>query len=164
MKVLVISEKLDSKSETYGFFHGRLLDFSKTCSKILVMVLEKKNHTLSKEVKILSLGKEKGVSKITYLINFYTHIFSHIFEYDYVFVHRNPIYIVLGGFIWRLFGKKVTLWYSHTYSDWILHCAVFFASNVISPSQNTFPFKTKKLTVLNGNDLESYSKYIESLK
>lgn len=164
MKILLITEKLDKNDETAGFFHGRLVDFANECDKLAVLVLENRSHNLPAWVKVSSLGKEKGLSKLSYLLNFYKYIFANLFEYDRVFIHRNPIYIVLGGVFWRLFGKEITLWYSHTHSDLVLRLAVMLANQVISPSQNSFPFKTKKLKVLGGHDLESYVCHIKSLK
>jgi hypothetical protein len=156
MKVLLITEKLDKDDETTSFFHGRLLDFANECDALSVLVLENKSHSLPEKVKVCSLGKERGVSRFDKVFNFYKYIFAQSASYDCVFVHRNPIYIVLGGFFWRLMGKEVTLWYSHTYSDWMLHVAVFFANKVISPSRESFPFATSKLKIVRGHDLDSY--------
>jgi hypothetical protein len=156
MKVLLITEKLDKNDEVTSFFHGRLLDFASKCETLLVLVLEKKSHNLPKKVDVLSLGKEKGLSKLNLLFNFYRYIFSHASEYDHVFVYRSPIYIVLGGLFWRLLGKEITLWYSHTYSDWTLRVATFFVNHIITSSENGFPFKTPKLRVISNMGLESY--------
>lgn len=164
MKVLLITEKLDKNDETAGFFHGRLVDFASECDKLAVLVLENRSHNLPAGVRVISLGKEKGLPKLSYLLNFYKYIFAHLFEYDRVFIHRNPMYIVLGGIFWRLFGKEVTLWYSHAHLDLMLRLAVMLADQVISPSQNSFPFKTKKLKVLGGDDLKSYVCHIKSSK
>ena len=162
MKVLLITEKLDKHDEAASYFHGRLLDFADECEALSVMVLENKNHSLPEKVDIFSLGKERGTSKFGLLLNFYKYIFANAGKYDRVFVHRNTLYIVLGGLFWRLMGKEVTLWYSHTYNDWMLHVAVFFANQVITPTETSFPFKTKKLKVLGGHDLDAYVCQIKS--
>lgn len=156
MKVLLITEKLDKNDEVSSFFHGRLLDFAGECEALSVIVLENKSHNLPANVSIFSLRKERGASRFGKLVNFYKYIFTNVFKYDRVFVHRNPIYVVLGGFFWRLMGKEVTLWYSHTYSDITLRLAVFFASKVISPSKESFPFATRKLQVIGGHDLDAF--------
>ena len=156
MNVLLITEKLDKNDEAASFFHGRLLDFVEECDTLSVLVLENKNHSLPEKVRVASLGKERGASRLQILSSFYRYIFANSANYDRVFVHRNPIYIVLGGFFWRLMGKEVTLWYSHNYSDWMLHVAVFFANQVITPTEKSFPFVTRKLKVLDGHDLDAY--------
>lgn len=162
MKVLLITEKLDKNDDSASFFHGRLLDFASECEALSVVVLENKSHSLPDNVNVYSLGKENNVSKFGIVCNFYKYIFTHYQEYNRVFVHRNPVYVVVGGWFWRLMGKEVTLWYSHTYSDWMLHLAVFFASQVITPSEKSFPFKTKKLKIVSGHDLDSYVCQIKS--
>ncbi len=156
MNVLLITEKLDKNDEVAGYFHGRLLDFANECDALSVMVLENKSHTLPEKVSVYSLGKEASASRFTIVKNFYSYIFANSATYDRVFVNRNPIYIVLGGIFWRLMGKEITLWYSHTHSDWLLHVAVFFANHVISPSAESFPFKAKKLAILGGHHLYAY--------
>jgi hypothetical protein len=161
MNVLLITEKLDKNDEVASYFHGRLLDFAEECDTLSVLVLENKAHSLPEKVNVASLGKEKGASRLQILSNFYRYIFANSAKYDRVFVHRNPIYIVLGGLFWRMMGKEVTLWYSHTYSDWMLHVAVFFANQVISPTTESFPFHTNKLRVLGGHDLDAYVCHIK---
>ncbi len=156
MKVLLITEKLDKNDEITSFFHGRLLDFADECEELSVLVLENKSHALPEKVHVSSLGKETGVSRVRKIFNFYKYIFGNATRYNKVFIHRNPIYIVLGGFFWRMMGKEVTLWYSHRYSDWVLHVAVFFANKVITPSKESFPFPTRKLKIVSGHDLDSY--------
>ena len=156
MRVLLITEKLDMRDEIAGLFHSRLLDFADECTELTVLVLENRAHTLPANVKVVSLGKEKGVGRIGYALNFYRALFSNISRYDRVFVHRNPIYIVLGGFLWRLMGKEITLWYNHTFVDWTLYVALFFANHVLS-TPNGFPLKTRKLRVVDGaHDLDRF--------
>lgn len=165
MRVLVITEKLDKNDEIAGLFHSRLLDFVNECEKLTVMVLEKKMHDLPEKVAIVSLGKENGVSRFGYLINFYRYIFKHYFDYDYVFIHRNPIYAILGGLFWKLSGKNIILWYSHVFVDWKLRLSLFFVDNVLSPSKESFPLPTSKLAVFNGlHDLDCFVRYVNANK
>lgn len=163
MRVLVITEKLDKNDEKESFFHGRLLDFAHDCKKLTVMVLENKAHSLPATVEVISLGKEKKISKFGYMINFYKYIFKHASDYDMVFVHRNPVYIILGGLFWRLMGKNITLWYNHSFVDWKLRLSMLFVDNVLSSSLQSFPIKTKKLKVVDGKrDLDCYVCHVKS--
>jgi len=156
MRVLLITEKLDIADEIAGLFHSRLLDFADECTALTVLVLENKSHALPKEVKVISLGKEKGVGRFGYILNFYRAILGNAASYDRVFVHRNPIYIVLGGLFWRLMGKEITLWYNHTYQDWTLRVAVLFTNHVLS-TEGGFPLPSRKLRIVDGvHDLDRY--------
>ncbi len=156
MRILLITEKLDKNDDTLGFFHSQLLDLANACNPLTVLVLEKRSHTLPEKVKIISLGKEKGVSKLRYLINFYTTIITTLGSYDAVYVNRNPQYILLGGIIWRLFGKRIMLGYNHQFVDWKLKLAVLFANEIVSPSEKGFPCKTRKLHIVPSASLSTY--------
>lgn len=159
MKILLITEKVDKNDEIFGYFHGRILDFLPYCEKLTILCLEENQHNLLQNVKILSLGKEKKQSRIRYVWNFYRFIWSERKNYDTVFVHMAPIWIVMGGLIWRLLCKKIVLWYSHKFVDWKLRVAEFFATLILTPSENSFRVKSKKVHVAHDAlDLEAFSK------
>lgn len=147
MKILLITEKVDKNDEIFGYLHGRILDFLPHCEKLTILCLEENQHNIPDSVKILSLGKEKNQSRIRYIWNFYRFIWSERKNYDTVFVHMAPIWIVMGGFIWRILGKKIVLWYSHKFVDWKLRVAEFFTTLVLTPSENSFRIKSKKVHV-----------------
>jgi hypothetical protein len=156
MRLLLITEKLDKNDESTGFFHGQIMDLIGYCNSMIVMVLENRAHSLPESVKVISLGKERGVSRLGYIGNFYAGILGNIGNYDSVYVNREPQYIVLGGFIWKLFGKKIILYYNHRFSDWKLKVALFFVDEVVSPSAQGFPLKTKKLRVVPTASLQEH--------
>jgi glycosyltransferase involved in cell wall biosynthesis len=57
----------------------------------------------------------------------------------------NPEYIVLGGWLWKLLGKKVGLWYIHPRSSWRLQTARIFVNKVFSATAKSFPLKSSRL-------------------
>jgi glycosyltransferase involved in cell wall biosynthesis len=113
MKLLILTQKVSKSDDVLGFMHGWISEFAKNCESVVAVCLEEGTHNLPPNVRVLSLGKEKGRSRIKYLFNFYKYIWRERGNYDAVFVHMNPEYVVLGGPFWRLWGKKVTLWYAH---------------------------------------------------
>jgi glycosyltransferase involved in cell wall biosynthesis len=107
--------------------------------------LKEGRHALPANVTIRSLGKESGHSRLKYLARFYRHLWSLRREYDAVFVHMNPEYVVLGGPLWRLMRKAVGLWYIHPRSSWHLRVALLLANVVFSATSDSFPLTTTKL-------------------
>lgn len=101
MNLLILTQKVDKNDSNLGFFHRWLEEFSKKCEKVTVICLYKGEYSLPNNVRILSLGKEKGVCRLKYLFNFYKYIFKYRREYDSVFVHMNQIYMILGGSWWK---------------------------------------------------------------
>ena len=123
MRLLIITQKVDINDDILGFFHRWVLEFAKHCEKLTVICLEKGEYDLPENVKVLSLGKESGKSKIKYIFNFYKYIWKERKNYDVVFVHMNIEYILLGGLCLRLVGKKIFLWYNHTYGSLLARIA-----------------------------------------
>src|SRR3989338_3997811 len=96
MKLLIITQKVDKNDPILGFFHRWLEEFAKNVEKLTVICLGKGEYDLPENVRVLSLGKESGHSKIKYLRRFYKYIWMERKNYDAVFVHMNPEYVILG--------------------------------------------------------------------
>ena len=88
MRLLIITQKVDKNDDILGFFHRWILEFAKHYESVTVICLEEGDHDFysvknakfrSKNsaefsgtgIKVLSLGKEIGGSKISYIFNFY---------------------------------------------------------------------------------------------
>ena len=115
MKLLIVTQKVNKNDPILGFFYNWIIKFSEEFESVVVICLEEGDEVadLPHNVKVLSLGKESGKSRIKYLIRFYKYIWSERGNYDVVFVHMNQIYVVLGGVLWHLLSKKIALWYTH---------------------------------------------------
>lgn len=155
MKLLLIAEKIDKNDEIFGYLHGRILDLLPRVEKITILCLEKGEHLLPSGIQIFSLGKERGQSKFNYLSNFYHFILAERKNYDTVFVHMAPIWVILGSLYWRLSGKRVVLWYSHRFIDWKLRLAIKLSSVVFVPENSVILGYNKKVLTTNLVDLES---------
>lgn len=148
MKLLIVTQKVDINDDVLGFFHGWIEEFAKKCEKVTVIALGVGEYNLPENVKILSLGKEKSESKIKYLANFYKYVWRERNNYDVVFVHMNQIYVVLGGWLWKILNKKIGLWYVHKQVGWDLKIAEKIANVIFTAAQRGFNLKTDKLKVL----------------
>ncbi|MEA3398315.1 MAG: hypothetical protein U9R06_01065, partial [Patescibacteria group bacterium] len=71
MNLLIITQKVDKQDSNLGFFHDWLLEFAKNFEQIIVICLQKGDYALPDNVKIISLGKDRGVNKLSLLFNFY---------------------------------------------------------------------------------------------
>jgi glycosyltransferase involved in cell wall biosynthesis len=157
MKLLILTQKLDRNDPILGFFHRWVEEFAKHYEKVTVIALGVGEYDLP-GVAVLSLGKEAGVSKAAYLLNFYKYIWTERRNYDAVFVHMNPIYVLLGGDLWRLLGKKITLWYTHKKSDLKLKMAEKIAHLILTAAPESFTLKSDKvLAVGHGVDVERFA-------
>ncbi|HXK39853.1 MAG TPA: glycosyltransferase, partial [Candidatus Paceibacterota bacterium] len=113
MRLLILTQKVDRNDDNLGFFHHWVEEFARQCEKVTVVCLFEGAHSLPENVRVLSLGKESGTSRLKYLRRFYAFAWKERKNYDAVFVHMNQIYVILGAPLWRLLGKCVGLWYAH---------------------------------------------------
>lgn len=157
MRLLIVTQAVDAEDPVLGFFVRWLDEFAKHAGPIEVICLQEGKHALPATVHIHSLGKEKGGSRATYVFNFYAYIWKLRKKYDAVFVHMNPEYIVLAGAFWRLWGKRITLWYTHKNVNLWLRIATLLADRIFTASTESFRLRTKKVVVMgHGIDLERH--------
>ena len=157
MRLLILTQKVDKEDPILGFFHRWLEEFARSVEQVTVVCLEKGKVSLPKNVKILSLGKEKKVWRIVSLFRFYKYILSERNNYDAVFVHMNPEYVILGGLIWKILGKRISLWYMHKAVNWRLRSALALTDLVFTGSDQSFRIPSPKVHVLgHGIDTEYF--------
>jgi len=157
MKLLIITQKVNQDDPILGFFHRWLVEFSKNSEKVTVICLEKGGYSLPYNVKVLSLGKENGANKMKYIFNFYKYIWQERKEYDRVFVHMNPIYVIVGGCFFEFFNKKTYLWYTHKTVDWKLKLAEKLVVKIFTASPESLRLEThKKVVTGHGIDIELF--------
>lgn len=159
MKLLIITQKIDQDDSILGFFHRWVEEFSKYCSQATVIALGVGKYNLPDNVKILSLGKEKNISRFKYLINFYKYIWSERKNYDAVFVHMNQEYIILGSLIWKILSKKITMWRNHPTGNLFTYLAMMLSDHIFCTSKYSFTMKSKKTKLMpSGIDTELFKR------
>ncbi len=157
MKVLLITQIVDSQDSNLGFFHRWIEEFAKHCESVHVICLKEGEHFLPDNVKVHSLGKEEGKGRLVRVWRFYRYIFKLHRDYDSVFVHMNPEYIVLGGYFWKWWKKQVALWYAHRSDTRKLRIALRWVTYVLTVSPDSFAIPTPKLKAIgHGIDTDAF--------
>ncbi len=146
MKLLLITQKIDRNDSVLGFMHGWIAALAPRFSRIAVICLEEGNHALPANVAVYSLGKELGRSRYEYLYRFFLYLWRLRRDYDSVFVHMNPEYVVLAGLWWRATGKRVVLWYNHIHGGVFARVAGVLAHRICFVSPFSFFGSRKNAT------------------
>ena len=155
MKLLIFTQKVDRNDVVLGFFHEWILEFSKKCQSVKVICLYKGEYDLPENVEVFSLGKEIGASKISQAVSVYKYLFRLNGSYDRVFVHMNPIYLVLCGWYFWMKNIPVYMWYVHRSVDLKLRIATFFSTKIFTSSKESFGIETSKAVYLgHGIDID----------
>ncbi len=145
MRLLICTQAVDRDDPALGFFLAWIERLARECEHVLVVCLRKGIHTLPKNVEVISLGERhrflRGLEVCAIALGRHA-------EYDAVFVHMNPEYIVAAGWLWRLMQKKVVLWYTHKSVNLRLRIATFFANTVLTASKESFRLPSRKVAVV----------------
>lgn len=148
MKLLILTQKVDVNDPNLGFFHQWIEEFARQCETILVICLYEGEHALPKNVRVVSLGKESGVTRANYVFRFFTYIWRERRNYHAVFVHMNQIYVILGSFVWHFLGKRLSWWYAHGSVNLSVRIAEKLADIIFTSTPEGFRIKSKKVHVV----------------
>ncbi len=148
MRLLIITQKVDMEDTIMGFFHGWLLEFAKQCESVTVIGLEVGAYDLPKNVKVYSLGKESGKSRLKYIWRLWKYSWRERKNYSAVFAHMSPLYVIFGFPVWKISGKKIGMWYVHRNVDIKFRVATALADVVFSAVPESFRIKTPKVNFM----------------
>ena len=66
-------------------------------------------------------------------------------QYDAVFCHMNPEFVIAGAWWWRLTGKRVALWYVHGTVSLRLRFALLFSHAAFTVNEESLRVKSRKV-------------------
>jgi glycosyltransferase involved in cell wall biosynthesis/putative flippase GtrA len=128
MKLLIVTQAVDKSDPVLGFFHRWIEELAARAESVEVICLREGERALPKNVQVHSLGKEHGAKRrAAYAFCFLSLVIKLRAQYDTVFVHMNPEYLVLAGPLWQAWGKKVAFWYNHPAQNFRLRLGSLFA-------------------------------------
>lgn len=145
MKLLICTQAVDKNDPVLGFFHRWIEEFAGHYEHVSVICLRRGDYLLPKNVTVYELG---AGNKLTRSIRFLKLVSKLKNDYDRVFVHMNPEYIVLAGWYWRMCNKKIVLWYMHKAVNLRLRIAEFFADSILTASKESFRLPSNKLHIV----------------
>lgn len=164
-KLLIMTQIVDAEDTSLGFMHSWIERFAKDWESIVVICLKAGKYNLPANVKILSLGKEHNLKKISLLKNFLIYIWKERNKYESVFVHMNQEYVLIAGLWWRAIGKKVYMWRNHYAGTLLTKLAIFISNVVFCTSEYSFTAKYKKTIIMPvGIDTEFFKPDKDNLK
>lgn len=155
MKLLICTQAVDAKDPVLGFFVRWIEEFAQHCEQVTVICLRKGEYDLPKNVRVFPLSAKSKLGRARSLIRGASTFRNN---YDAVFVHMNPEYLVAAGWLWRLLGKKTILWYTHKSVNLKLRIATWFANLICTASKESFRLPSRKVYVMgHGIDTDLFS-------
>jgi len=143
MKLLICTQVVDKNHPILGFFHRWIEEFAKHFDEVHVICLEKGEYSLPSNVKVYSLGKENGRSRVKYVLKLLKLVYVQRQNYDHVFVHMNQEFILVAGFLWKSLGKKVVFWRNHYEGNFLTNLSCWLSYKVCFTSESSYTAKFK---------------------
>ncbi len=168
-KILILNIATDSKDTSLGFAISWLNEFSKNYQEVDVITLKKGDASgLNDNINIYEVNKNK--SKLFAVSNFYKtiNLLTKTNNYEYCFSHMSAIMMLASYPVLFIRKLKSIFWYTHAgpknlFNKLVLFKATFFASKIITASENSFPLKSKKVTPIgHAIDYKTFYKKIDS--
>ena len=159
MKLLITTQIVDRTDPFLGFFHRWIVELAKHFESIEVICLYEGKHELPANVRVHSLGKDRGArSKIAYTVRFLTLAWKLRGSYDSVFVHMNQEYVLLAGWLWSVLRKPIYLWRNHYAGGFLTDVAAMFAEKIFCTSRFSYTAKYPKTVIMPvGVDADSFT-------
>lgn len=156
MKLLVITQKVDINDDVLGFFHGWLEKLAQK-TNLFVIANYVGQYNLPQNVRIFSLGKEKGKGKIARFLRYRYLLLKLLPRSDGVFYHMCPEYVLAAGLCPKIFRKKTLMWYTHKAVSWKLKLAERLVDKIFTASKESFRLPSKKVEITgHGIDVKKF--------
>jgi len=148
MKLVVITQKVNVNDDNLGFFHRWLEKLAAKTAGLRVICLSGGEYRLPQNVKVYSLGKERGYPKIWQFLRLQKFLLTNLPQVDGVFVHMCPIYAIISFPLVKLFKKKLVMFYAHGGTNFKLKIAEKAVDRVLTSSRAGFILKSQKVKVI----------------
>lgn len=132
IRLLVCAQSADQSDPTLGFFHAWVDELARRTKHVSLAYLQGKAAGLPDNVRAFSLGKDKlggprWWKRARYTVRFWWYAWRERHDYDTVLVYINTEYLILGGLLWRMLGKKVAIISNKKEAHWKMAFAARFA-------------------------------------
>ncbi|MER3501592.1 MAG: hypothetical protein C4295_09015 [Candidatus Fervidibacterota bacterium] len=150
MRLLWFNLATDADDPILGFTTRWIEAMARRAEFIHVITMRAGRYELPENVRVYSVGKEKGYSEPRRAVEFYRHLFRVLREdrIDACFSHMIPIFTVMAAPILKAKGIPIVTWYAHPSLTWTLKLAHHLSDRMVTSLETTYPYRKDKLVVI----------------
>jgi glycosyltransferase involved in cell wall biosynthesis len=159
-RLLMFNLVTNTDDPILGFGVGWIRSLARHCSAVDVVTMSAGPADLPANVRVFSVGKEKGWSEPRRAVMFYRVLFRLLraHRYDGCFAHMMPLFAYMGAPLLKARRIPVTLWFTHISTRVRLRLAVRSVDHVITADRASFSLDSDKLAVTgHGIDTDYFS-------
>ncbi len=158
MNLLLFNLATDADDPILGFTTQWINRLAACYDRIDVITMRAGRLAVAPNVRVYSVGKERGYGEARRAIEFYRLLVARLRERRYAacFAHMMPLFAVMGAPLLR--GVPITLWYTHRQAHRTLQLATAVSRRIVTAAPDSFPLQTVKLRVVgHGIDTEFFA-------
>ncbi|MGH7794180.1 MAG: glycosyltransferase family 4 protein [Candidatus Binatia bacterium] len=160
MRILYFCLAVDTEDPILGFTAGWIRELAERVEFVHVITMRVGRAEVPGNVRIYSVGKERGYSEPRRAFEFYQ-ILMNVLRKDHVdicFAHMMPLFTVLGGPVLKAKRIPIVTWYAHPSLTWILRLAHHLSRQMLASVTTAYPYKRDKLIAIGqGIDTKLFS-------
>ncbi len=160
MRLLWFNLATDVDDPILGFTTSWIRAVAKRVEVIHVITMRAGRVEVPENVRVYSVGKEKGYSEPRRAVEFYRHLFRALREdrIDACFSHMIPIFTVLAAPVLKVKGIPIVTWYAHREVTATLKLAHHLSNKMVTSAETSYRYKHDKLVVVGqGIDTDLFS-------
>ena len=148
-RLLLFNLATDQEDPILGFTVEWVRALATRVSNVDVITMRSGPTDLPDNVRVFSIGKERGWTEARRLVEFYRRLGLLLREqtYDACFAHMQERFALLAAPLLKLKHIPVTLWYVHPHTPLALRAAIRTVDRVITASSSSCRVRTSKLLV-----------------
>ncbi|MEZ4668203.1 MAG: glycosyltransferase family 4 protein [Anaerolineae bacterium] len=149
-RLLLFNLMTDADDPILGFTTTWINALAAHCEAVDVITMQAGRLNVADNVRIYSVGKEKGYSEARRALVFYWILLRLLsqHQYDACFAHMIQLFAVMGAPLLKIAGVPITLWYAHKATGRMLRLAEKLVDRIVTASPESFRLPTHKLTVI----------------
>ncbi|HEX8280010.1 MAG TPA: glycosyltransferase family 4 protein [Chthoniobacterales bacterium] len=149
-RLLLFNLVTDARDPILGFTTQWIRELAARVSSIDVITMRAGLIDVPQNVRVHSVGKERGYSEPRRAFEFYRHLFRILRRVPITgcFSHMMPEFSALGGPVLRARGIPLVTWYAHPSLTLPLKLAHFFSNRMVTSLPNAYPYAKDKLAVI----------------
>lgn len=156
MNLLVLNQQTDVEDPGLGVVIDWLVALARRVDRLYVITHEAGRLPAIPNLRLFSMGKERGHSRLRRLTEFYRALRSVLREgrIDGCFVHMVPLFAVLASPLLKLRRIPTVQWYVHKATPWPLGLSHRLVTRVATASAESFRLPSRKV-VITGHGIDT---------
>ena len=150
MRLLLFNLVTDADDPVLGFTTTWINGLAAHCEAVDVITMKLGRLAVAPNVKVYSVGKEKGYSELRRAFEFYRILLSLLRQHHYeaCFAHMMQVFALMAAPVLKLYHVPITLWYAHKATGRTLQLAEKLVDHVVTASPESFRLPSTKVQVI----------------